>query len=489
MRTLILITLLASACHVHCATVTADFPGHTLGAFHPRSPGITFDFWLHNDTKYGEKWGNASILTLNLHDPNLNALMKGLAPGMIRIGGSPVDSVVYDVGGCTPGGSGPSSTYYCSQVQPYVYGCLTKERWTDVLTWAKELGMQILMGINACYGRTGADEPMDFSNIKAFMEATKSLGDSLLEPLIGFEFGNEVTRTGSPTANYGMIPSRWAKDAAVVKQIIDATFGSGRMVLAGPADNTGAVTMVGYYVQPGVLDIATYHQYPECEGTSTNALSPSCLQQVTDTANVIATNITGAKKGIITWAGETADHVEGGIPGLNDVFQDVFYYAWQLGALPANNVPMALRQCMVGGDYELVDRNTFLPNPDYFIAAMFKVMNVSGGAAQAVTVSPPVSTTGLQVFGFVTTAKENAAVIINTGLQDAYTVSLEGAGWKPSVSAWHFTSPNITSKAIHLNNMPLVYPGNGAPVPAMNPVTQTTPLAVAPASVVFVKNL
>ena len=68
------------------------------------------------------------------------------------------------------------------------------------------------------------------------------------------------------------------------------------------------------------------------------------------------------------WAGETADHSGGGIPGLTDTFRSCLYYAWQLGALPAAGVPLAARQCLSGGDYELLQRVGFAPNPDFWVA-------------------------------------------------------------------------------------------------------------------------
>ena len=79
----------------------------------------TLDFWRWDDPEFGEKWGNSSAQEIDLANPTLRALTASLAPGLIRIGGSPDDSIVYDVDGtCVPGsgGHGPSASYYCSQV-------------------------------------------------------------------------------------------------------------------------------------------------------------------------------------------------------------------------------------------------------------------------------------------------------------------------------------------------------------------------------------
>ena len=104
-------------------------------AVSPLSPAVTFDWWLRNDTHYGEKWANASCLTIDLEDPDLLTLARAYAPAILRLGGSPEDSIMYDVdGGCVPGSMPqPSPSYYCSQVHPYVYGCLTPTRWRQLL--------------------------------------------------------------------------------------------------------------------------------------------------------------------------------------------------------------------------------------------------------------------------------------------------------------------------------------------------------------------
>ena len=49
------------------------------------------DWWKPTDGSNGEKWGDASILWLNLSNPTLINLTKALTPAMLRLGGSPED--------------------------------------------------------------------------------------------------------------------------------------------------------------------------------------------------------------------------------------------------------------------------------------------------------------------------------------------------------------------------------------------------------------
>ncbi|KAJ9461956.1 Heparanase-like protein 3 [Diplonema papillatum] len=146
-------------------TITATYAaaGGFVDAY---APAVTLDFWLRNDTSFGEKWQNASVLTIDFDDPNIVAAASALS-GTLRVGGSPVNSIYFDTtGSCQPGGDGPSSPYYCSQVKPYIYACLTPQRWAEILRFAKKTGLKLLMGMNVCYGRKSANSSMDFSNMQ-----------------------------------------------------------------------------------------------------------------------------------------------------------------------------------------------------------------------------------------------------------------------------------------------------------------------------------
>ena len=129
--------------------------GKVLARTSDRFFGVTPDLWRADDAQYGAKWGNASALSLALTSRLAN-LVKALGPAVMRIGGSPQDSLVYQPRGddcptatsaspsaasasaasatsASTSSSGSSSAlgapYYCSQVRPPVYDCLTTSRW------------------------------------------------------------------------------------------------------------------------------------------------------------------------------------------------------------------------------------------------------------------------------------------------------------------------------------------------------------------------
>ena len=489
--------LLHAAAVAATASVTASF-GAQKGIAAPQTPGVTMDFWLHNDTSNGAKWGNNSILTADLNDVDLLAAASALEGGVLRVGGSPVDSVLYDVGGCTPGGGhGPSPDYYCSQVKPYVYGCLSPQRWEQIMDFADKTGLKLLMGINACHGRKTAASPMVFDNAKAFLEGTAALlRKGKGRNLIGFEFGNELVRDASNKTNHGVTALQYAADAGVLRGLIDETLGGERdLILVGPADEVGAGGAVARDVKKGVLRAITYHAYPMCPASVTNAngtfvFTPSCLRRLDDgAADMVADVAASSNPGLLTIAGETAEHYGGGVAGVNDGFEDIFYYAWQLATLPLNGVVGAYRQCLKGGDYELVDRVTGLPNPSYYVALLFK-RGLPAAASLEVQMSVSEDQTGLRVFGFRTTAGKLAAVVVNTkaGGGDA-TVDLPAfAAGGSKVKVWVLSAPAgqpVHTRGLAVNGKTVVYKHGGG-VPELPLADATLPLSVPSATVVFV---
>ena len=125
-----------------------------------------------NDPTYGPKFGRAGALTVDLNAPGLAAAASALAPGILRIGGTPADGIVYEIRGdeCASVPKNPEPTckpnkgYSCDNCGDK-YGCLTFDRWRELLYFANSTGMRLVFGLNGCRGRRSPDADMDWSNI------------------------------------------------------------------------------------------------------------------------------------------------------------------------------------------------------------------------------------------------------------------------------------------------------------------------------------
>jgi len=71
------------------------------------------------------------------------------------------------------------------------------------------------------------------------------------------------------------------------------------------------------------------------------------------------------------WVGETAMAWHSGRNGTTDAFASSPWYINALGTLAATH-RVHVRQTLVGGYYNLIDRETLTPNPDYFTALLWK---------------------------------------------------------------------------------------------------------------------
>jgi heparanase 1 len=469
--------------------VSVSVGGEAGTPLHALAPAVALDFWLPTDPTYGEKWANAGVLGIDLTSAELRKYAAALAPALLRLGGSPEDSIVFDAAGtCVPGGGGqPPLPYYCSQVHPYVYGCLSPARWEAVLAFASEVGYSIAFGLNGCFGRTGADASMDFSNARAIMEATAASPHAAA--LAFWELSNEVVpRTISA--------AQWVADAAVLRNMSTAIFGARGLVappLVGPDQGGAAVEdVVGALAgRVGALAAITYHQYPQCTAPPTSTafvMLPSCLAQLGEAAAGYA-NSSQAIAGLATWLGEGADHSGGGIPGLTDTFRSSFYYASLVGAAPLAGVELMARQCLNGGDYELLQRGSFAPNPDFWILWLAKKVLRQGARALNATSSAPALASGLQVFSFDASAASGGAtalLVVNTHASNTYFLSLGGVNLAGPRVEWHVTGDVAAVHGpIAINGH--VMSGDLPPIAELGArAAAGSVLVVAPASIAFV---
>jgi hypothetical protein len=280
-------------------TVLLDTSGRVIARTSDAFVGVGLDLWKSSDPTYGEKWGNNSALHIQLSD-RLQKLVTALAPAVIRIGGSPQDSLVYEAisGSCSspPPSSSlgsahltaaapeatPEENYYCSQVRPANYDCLTNERWQDIGAFASATGSRLVFGLNGCLGRASRDAPIDLAGLRTFFVETRR---RRILPW-GFELGNELN--GGYSGSQGVAPRQLARDLVRVSETLLSVWASEhpsrRPKLLAPdiAAFTGGVELPPYLEEvltslppptSATLHAITYHQ---CAPHSLAGARPPC---------------------------------------------------------------------------------------------------------------------------------------------------------------------------------------------------------------------
>lgn len=197
---------------------------------------------------------------------------------------------------------------------------------------------------------------------------------------------------------------------------------------------------------------------------------------------------------VAAWAGETAEHVGGGVAGLTDTFYSTLYYAWQLGALPANGVSLVARQALVGGHYTLLNRTSFAPNPDYAFLWLFKALVGGGAQAYNVTLNASVLDTGVRVFVFsaapATRALYSILALSLNNVSATTQVVLQGSSDLGGLrTEYHLTGqPGVPGAPLVCNGATPLEPAPNGSMPSWQGLGVPGgpgPLSLGPASVVF----
>ena len=72
-----------------------------------------------------------------------------------------------------------------------------------------------------------------------------------------------------------------------------------------------------------------------------------------------------------TWMGETGGAYDSGCRGSTNTFMSGFWYLNSLGGFALNGHDMFCRQTLTGGNYELINKVTNIPNPDFYSTLLF----------------------------------------------------------------------------------------------------------------------
>jgi heparanase 1 len=171
-----------------------------LGEVEPEYVSSTLDWWPL-DT---EAWGNASVLNADLRNPVLMAAAGGLSPSFLRVGGSQADEILYRMGDEDDDGDEGAVADECRR---HPQRCLTRERWDEVLDFARDVGARIVFTIaylrhtrDVIGGRDYDVRDWDPSNARTLLERTRANEEhAALGTVYGFELGNEVRHKGKAT--------------------------------------------------------------------------------------------------------------------------------------------------------------------------------------------------------------------------------------------------------------------------------------------------
>ncbi|XP_057519906.1 heparanase-like protein 1 [Amaranthus tricolor] len=497
--------------------------GHIVAETDENYVCATIDWWPHNKCDYNQcPWGYSSIMNLNLSHSLLAKAVQAFTHLRLRLGGSLEDQVLYGV---------PSLKHSCHPFWKGNYGlfgfstgCLRLGRWDALNNFFSKTGAVITFGINALYGRQKSKDgawigPWDSSNAYDFIKYTVSKGYKI----DSWEFGNELSGSG---VGARVDAARYGNDLKKLKGIIDELYKSSpskpSLLAPGGFFSEDWFTRLLQVTGPGVLNALTHHIYNLGAGNDPNLpskiLDPTFLSKISKTFDVLNKTIHEYGPWTHAWVGEAGGAFNSGGHLVSDAFIDGFWYLDQLGLAATYNTKVYCRQTLIGGNYGLLDKTTFVPNPDYYGALLWNRL-MGRKVLQVDNVASPY----LRSYAHCTKGRAGITLLlINLSKQTRFIVKLQNTmnkdvhisnginsegsfmrGLKKTVSwvgskasdgqlhreEYHLTPKegNLQSQTMVLNGIPLQITEDGN-IPNMEPVLVpvNSPLYISPLSISFI---
>jgi heparanase 1 len=361
-------------------------PSESAGTLDQRYLGFAFDTAQFTG---GYWWSSSSgelvpEPTPDLESPKLRKLVSFLAPSRMRIGGTDADAAYFcpEEGECELPAAYRDTFQDSENERP---GVLTQEDLRRAADFAEAVGARITFCVNMGPGprdpHTGRWTP---ENAEALIRFAKSLPNRDLFDV--WEPGNEVN-----ILNYEfvmpvlLVPAFFAGDLALFASLarreapgaLIAAPGCFFVPYEGLADLRYTRDLLA--VSRENIDVVTWHLYATQSDRCPDLFSPAraSKEMLFDESFIamhrgFARSVAAAAAGKPVWLAETASAQCGGQAGVSDTLLDALWLADWIGIMAEEGSSLFVRQTIVGGDYGMLDPETFAPRPSFLAYVLFR---------------------------------------------------------------------------------------------------------------------
>jgi len=448
-----------------------------------------------NPTASGTEMGSGTVLApvFDFNQPQLDAMVKGLAPAYLRIGGSEADKIYY-------------AMQDTSSVQPNAptgyKSVMTARQWDEINAFASRNGLNLVFTLNAGPASRKADGSWDSTNAAELLKYTAEHGYNVSL----WELGNELNIFWFVHGLKAQVsPQQYDKDLvaarALVKQYMPASKFAGQGSAFWPLLGEPLNLFYGYmpqYLQRSndKMDLVSWHYYPQQSRRGPIAvrrafpsrlLDPKNLDEVKHWAEQIKQWRDSYAPGKPIWVGETGNAQFGGEPGLSDVYLGGLWWMDQLGALARAGHDTVVRQSLTGMNYGMIDDRDLAARPDYWNSLIWK--RLMGTKVYDVKVSGDPSGK-LRAYAHSGAGDEPGSLtvlLINLDHQRSADVSLPVIKGAAS-QVYQVNGPDIFGQKVLLNGSELKFAPDGS-LPAIQGLAQqdsSTEVTINPLSYCFV---
>ena len=340
----------------------------------------------------------ASLNNLDISNKLLRSALRNLSPFFLRLGGSLCDFVRYipkTDPSCANFSSPTNATRIGYKLQS---GCFGMDRWKQLLELCSDSGCNVVFGINALLGRKKVQCPpgtncrfdsaknpcctawsgqWDASETERFLRVTRAFEKESGSTLRawGFEYGNELAGRGGIEVQLPV--DTYVAGFCQLHELVRKIWNDGNVPKIIAPDSAFDAEWFEEFVEKSSAkgcapDIVTWHQYLLGAGVDpkvgTKAMDPAYLDKQKADGDAVKVSIeNGARaygKAPSIWMGEAGGAYNSGAHGMSDRFHSSFWYLDSLGVLAQRGHQTFCRQTLVGGNYGLLHKATFEPNPD-----------------------------------------------------------------------------------------------------------------------------
>ncbi len=325
-------------------------------------------FWWDESSKVKNGLGDAKVEPLDLQHERLLMYAKLLNPRVIRFGGTEADRVFYSV---------RKKDEKRELSEGYHYS-LDRKLLKEMERFCSEAGSSVMFTVNAGPGPRKDKDRWRKKNARQLIRYSeeKDLDISV------WELGNEVNAYPFFLGLSNRLSiSEYAEDMRRLKSLSSQSMSAGPALAVWPVLGE-TLPFLRRFLKTSVHppDIITWHYYPQqssrCPVAIRRAgkktlLKPSNLDEAARQARHIRKLRDRYRPGTLLWLGETGHALCGGEKGLSDTFYSGFWWLDQLCIMAREGMDQVVRQTLTGGDYGLLDKETYDPLPDYWTTLLF----------------------------------------------------------------------------------------------------------------------
>ncbi|CAL4073385.1 unnamed protein product, partial [Meganyctiphanes norvegica] len=327
-----------------------------------------------------EKFNTSSLL--------LQTLVGGLAPAVLRMGGTSANFLTYDPDASYDrdvyGYQELSNQYFTNlnnyEVKDFSNFTMTGQDLSDLLDFVEVVNMSLLWDVNQFYrDPLGTWDP---TNAHLIMQEISKRKQTVLwqlgnEPNI-YDHHNDFSITGQQDAlDYATFREELHKvfpEVTVVGPDVTNPKVKVNCIADDKEVRSNSVVFLREFLTYGAQDldvVSWHHYYGGGDVTIDDFLDPALMNNLTNQLEQMVAVRNELGPNLPMWLTETSTFYGGGAPDMSNRYVAGFLWMDKLGLAAQTGIDLVVRESLYHGSYSLLSPD-LQPNPDYWMSVIYK---------------------------------------------------------------------------------------------------------------------